>query len=171
MALDLTSNEPQTFPWQLEQSRKNVEEGIEHRRKITTQVLLYIQETGSEPAFGGSNVEIKGEVNIFGTATAKYRIDVSLPEHTNFKNEHNGLGRMIFRVVVPTIREPPNFSAYLYEEGGAADTKKILNRTVDWATADDKQLWGWWVWRDVAPQNDNFKAFLAWSVDDVPTSV
>ncbi len=167
----LTSNDPQTDTWQLEHSRRAVAEGQEHRRKITTQIIVYIQETGSEPVFGGSNVEIKGEVKTWGTASATYPIDVRLPEHTNFSNEHNGLGRMIFRVVVPTIREPPNFTAHIYEEGGAASTKKILTRTVDWASTDDVHLWGFWWWRDVSPEDANFKAFLAWSVDDVPLSV
>ena len=171
MALNLISNDPQTFPWQVEQSRRNVEQGLEHRRKITTQILLYIQETGSEPAFHGRQVEIKGEVKTWGTATATYPIDIRLPEKASFTNENNGLGRIIFRVVVPTIREPPSFSGFLYEEGGPGDTRRLLNRTVDWASTDDKLLWGFWWWRDVSPQDGNFKAFLAWSVDDVPVSL
>lgn len=64
MTLNLISNDPQTFPWKVEQSRSNVEQGVEHRRKIVTQVLLYVQKIGSDPAIHDINVEIKDQIKI-----------------------------------------------------------------------------------------------------------
>jgi hypothetical protein len=103
-----------------------------------------------------------------GLVVSDNRIVVDLPEHTNFANEHNGLGRMVWRRVFRTFQSPPNFHAYIYEEGGAGDTKKILNRAIDFAAeANNDHQWGFWWWFDSSPQDPNFKAHVAWSVDDV----
>ncbi|KAH6853157.1 hypothetical protein B0I37DRAFT_440358 [Chaetomium sp. MPI-CAGE-AT-0009] len=37
-----------------------------HTGRVATQILIYIQETGSEPVFGGTEVEIRGSVTTSG---------------------------------------------------------------------------------------------------------
>lgn len=139
-----------------------------HTGRVDTQILIYILETGSEPFGHGTEVEIRGSVTTSGMVVSDNRIAVDLPEHTNFSSENNGLGRMVWRRVFRTFRYPPNFHAYIYEEGGAGDTKKILNREIDFAAENNNDhQWGWWTWFDSSPQDPNFKAYVAWSVDDV----
>jgi hypothetical protein len=139
-----------------------------HTGRVDTQIIVYIQETGSEPLGHGNEVEIRGSVTTSGLVVSDNRIEVDLPEHTNFANENNGLGRMVWRRVFRTFQFPPNFHAYIYEEGGAGTTKKILNRAVDFAAQPNNDFqWGFWWWPDSSPQDPNFKAHVAWSVDDV----
>ncbi|KAJ9656834.1 hypothetical protein H2198_004722 [Neophaeococcomyces mojaviensis] len=158
--------QPQTSAGNLTRAQNAVAAGQRHTRSMMTQIILYVQQTGSEPPLEGTTVEIKGGVEIWGSATQSYPVDVSLRQNTNFETENNGLGKMIWRAVIPTLNDPPNFRAHLHEEG-VHGQRAILNRNITWGQTDNKHIWGFWWWFD-SSQDQSFKAFLAWSVDDLP---
>src|SRR2546421_9113065 len=58
-----------------------------HTGRVDTEIIIYIQETGSEPLGHGTEVEIRGSVRTSGLVVSDNRIEVDLPEHTNFANE------------------------------------------------------------------------------------
>jgi len=139
-----------------------------HTGRVMTRLHIYILETGSEPLGHGSQVEIRGSVKTFGPVPSDNRIAVDLPEHTNFRAEHNGLGKLIWWREFYTFLFPTDFQAYIYEEGGAGTTKKILSRAVNFAEKPDEMQWGFWWWYDDSPQDPNFKAHVAWTIEDAP---
>ncbi|KAI9772503.1 MAG: hypothetical protein M1840_000708 [Geoglossum simile] len=130
-----------------------------HTGRVDTQIIIYIPETGSEPLGHGTDVEIRGSVATSGLIAREDRVVADLHEQTNFVSENNGLGRMVWRGVFRTFQFPPNFHAYIYEEGGIGETKMILNRAINFAEeSNNDHQWGFWTWFDSSPQDANFKA-------------
>jgi len=139
-----------------------------HPGKVRTRLHIYILETGSEPLGHGTEVEIRGSVKTYGTVPSDNAIIIDLPEQKNFKSENNGLGKLIWWKDFYSFFVPTDFQAYIYEEGGAGTTKKILSRAVHFAEGPDKWQWGFWTWYDDSPQDPNFKAYVAWGAEDAP---
>jgi hypothetical protein len=139
-----------------------------HTGRVMTRLHIYILETGSEPLGHGTQVEIRGSVRTFGTVPSDNPISIDLPEHSIFKSENNGLGKLIWVREFHTFHLPLDFQAYIYEEGGAGTTKKILSRAVNFAERPNAWQWGFWWWYDDSPQDPNFKAYVAWTIEDAP---
>jgi len=137
-----------------------------HTGRVMTRLHIYILETGSEPFGHGSEVEIRGSVKTYGAWQSDNPISKDLPEQTNFISENNGLGKLIWFKEFKTFLHPPDFQAYIYEEGGAGTTKKILSRAVNFAEQPNDRQWGFWTWYDDSPQDPNFKAYVAWTIED-----
>jgi hypothetical protein len=136
-----------------------------HAGVIETEVIIYVLETGTAPTGQGSTAKIKGSITTTGSVSGEFKFEAGLPEETSWTQNNNGLGLMIYRKIFRTLMIPPNFNVWIYVEGGIGHTMRILDRRVNFAD-NPEWMWGFWWWFDSAPENSNYKAYIAWSVKD-----
>jgi hypothetical protein len=136
-----------------------------HKGVIETEIIVYILGTGARIHTRGSSVKIKGSIKATGIISGEYNIEIDLPENTNWTQNNSGLGLMVSRKIFRTLMIPPNFHVYLYDGSGIAQSRTILDRSVNFADSK-KFMQGFWTWPDSSPYDHDFKACVAVSVKD-----